>query len=61
MDTSTYETMRQFADSWGLVYMVAIFLGVAAILMIPGAGRRAKDASRIPLNDDTALGEDRRK
>ncbi len=58
MDTSTYEAMRQFADSWGLVYMFAIFLAVVAAIVVPGASRRARDASQIPLNDDHALAED---
>jgi cytochrome c oxidase cbb3-type subunit 4 len=50
--------MRQFADSWGLVYMFAIFLAVVAAIVVPGASRRARDASQIPLNDDHALAED---
>lgn len=61
METETYDAMRHFADSWGLVYMMAIFLAVLAIILLPGASRRAKDAASIPLNDDTALTEDRRK
>jgi cytochrome c oxidase cbb3-type subunit 4 len=59
--TTTYDAMRHFADSWGLVYMLAIFLAVAAMLVLPGAARRARDAARIPLADDTVLNEERRK
>jgi cytochrome c oxidase cbb3-type subunit 4 len=61
MDSTFYEAMRQFADSWGLVYMFAIFIAVAVFLVIPGAKGRARDASLIPLADDTALTEDRPK
>ena len=61
MDAATYEAMRQFADSWGLVYMFAIFLVVAVFVFLPGAKKRSAEASRIPLNDDTAITEDRPK
>jgi cbb3-type cytochrome oxidase subunit 3 len=37
MDTATYENMRQFADSWGLAYMLGIFLVVTAMLFWRGA------------------------
>jgi cytochrome c oxidase cbb3-type subunit 4 len=52
MDTAHYDTLRHFADSWGLLYMLAIFLTVAVIIVLPGAGRRAAEAARIPLDDD---------
>ena len=61
MDTATYEGLRQFADSWGLVYMLAIFLVVMAMLFWRGARQRALEASRIPLlDDDRPLGSDRK-
>lgn len=46
-----YDTLRHFADSWGLVYLFFLFLAVAAYLMRPGARKRAKDAAMIPLRD----------
>jgi cytochrome c oxidase cbb3-type subunit 4 len=52
MSTATYEGLRQFADSWGLLYMVGILLVVMALLFWRGAGQRASDAARIPLMDD---------
>ena len=55
MDNTTYEGLRQFADSWGLVYMFAIFLAVAFMIFAPGAKKRASEAARIPLDDDTVL------
>jgi len=52
MDTTThYDLLRHFADSWGLVYMMAIFLAVIFFLVRPGAKARAVEAARIPLND----------
>jgi cytochrome c oxidase cbb3-type subunit 4 len=47
-----YHAMRTFADSWGLVYMVAIFLVVVAWTLRPGAGKRAQDAAQIPFKED---------
>jgi cytochrome c oxidase cbb3-type subunit 4 len=52
MDLSTYEGLRQFADSWGLVYMFAIFAVVAVMLFLRGAKQRAVEAAYIPLADD---------
>lgn len=58
MDTATYEAMRQFADSWGLLYMLAIFLVVLAYVMRPGARMHAETAARIPLDDNHPAGRD---
>jgi cytochrome c oxidase cbb3-type subunit 4 len=52
MDTATYEGLRQFADSWGLVYMFGIFAVVSVMLFWRGAKQRAVEAARIPLADD---------
>lgn len=50
--TALYDSLRHFADTWGLVFMFGIFLAVVAMLFLPGAGRRANDAANIPLRDD---------
>jgi cytochrome c oxidase cbb3-type subunit 4 len=55
METVHYDTLRHFADSWGLLYMMGIFLAVAIMLVRPGAKRRAIEAAQIPLNDETPL------
>lgn len=52
METAHYDMLRHFADSWGLVYMMAIFLTVVVFLVKPGAKARAVEAARIPLDDD---------
>ena len=53
METLHYETLRHFADSWGLVYMMGIFLIVVYFILRPGAKDRAIEAAQIPLNDET--------
>ena len=47
-----YDSLRHLADSWGLVYLFAVFLAVAAFMLRPGAGDRARDAALIPLKND---------
>jgi len=48
----SYDAFRHFADSWGLLYMFGIFLLVLALLILPGAKRRARDAADIPFKED---------
>lgn len=48
----TYEAFRHFADSWGLIYMLSIFVGVILFLIRPGAREQAKNAAQIPFNED---------
>lgn len=48
----TYTAMRHFADSWGLLFMVLIFLGVVVYAFRPGSRKNADEAARIPLKDD---------
>ena len=47
-----YESLRQFADSWGLLYMVVIFIGVIAYTFRPGSKKIADEIARIPLKED---------
>ena len=47
-----YSTMRAFADSWGLLAMMAFFVGAIVILFRPGASALHKEASEIPLRDE---------
>ena len=54
-----YGIFREFADSWGLIYMFVVWLGVVVMLFLPGAKNRAIDAAGIPLRDDTPLSEDK--
>ncbi|TDQ61727.1 cytochrome c oxidase cbb3-type subunit 4 [Maritalea mobilis] len=47
-----YNAFRHFADSWGLLYLLVIFVGVILFLMRPGAKKHAEMAAQIPLKDD---------
>ena len=49
---STYEQMRQFADSWGMLAMLIFFAGTVVMVFLPGASKRADEAAKIPLRED---------
>ncbi|MCP1198654.1 cbb3-type cytochrome c oxidase subunit 3 [Notoacmeibacter sp. MSK16QG-6] len=48
----TYDAMRHFADSWGLLGMLAFFLAAVLMVLRPGARSRAEDAAQIPFKED---------
>jgi cytochrome c oxidase cbb3-type subunit IV len=52
METALYDMLRHFADSWGLLYMMAIFLAVVFMIARPGARAHARAAALIPLKDE---------
>jgi cytochrome c oxidase cbb3-type subunit IV len=47
-----YHSMRAFADSWGLLYMMAIFLAVVVWVFRPGARKAGDEAAQIPFKED---------
>lgn len=49
---STYETLRHFADSWGLAVMVATFLLLAVWPFRPGARDKNRRAAEMIFEDD---------
>ena len=55
METAQYDMLRHFADSWGLLYMMAIFFAVVFMIVRPGARASAQAAARIPLDDNEPL------
>jgi cytochrome c oxidase cbb3-type subunit IV len=54
---STYESMRHFADSWGLALMVLAFLILCAWPFRPGARKNNEEAANLIFAEDS-LGED---
>lgn len=52
-DHSTYEALRQLADSWGLLGMVIAFLVLVAWPFRPSARDRNRDAANIILKDES--------
>jgi len=56
----TYTLLREFADSWGLLLLVAMFLGVVLIAFRPGSKDLHRDMASLPLRKETP-GPDRGK
>lgn len=48
----TYTMLAEFARTWGLVYLVALFLAVLAYALDPRRKRQFDDAARMPLRED---------
>ncbi len=47
-----YNDLRHLADSWGLVYLLVIFVAVVAFVFRPGAKQTYERIARIPLDED---------
>ena len=51
-DHSTYEALRHFADSWGLLVMFILFAGLVAWPFRPGARSRNDEAANAIFKDE---------
>ena len=49
---STYRAFAEFAQTWGLLYFVAVFGVVLAYALWPSNKARFDDAARMPLRED---------
>ena len=47
-----YSLLRQFADSWGLLYLFLLFVGVIFFTFRPGSKEKAEHIAQIPLKED---------
>lgn len=47
-----FDTIKNFSDIWGLVYLFAMFLIAVAFAFRPGSRERAKEAAQLPLKED---------
>ena len=48
----TYQDVSQFAQTYGLIYLFLLFIGMVIYAVWPGNKKRFKDASEIPLRED---------
>jgi cytochrome c oxidase cbb3-type subunit 4 len=49
---STYKFLAEFAQTWGLLYFVAVFLAVLVYALAPSRKNRFDAAARMPLQED---------
>jgi cytochrome c oxidase cbb3-type subunit 4 len=47
-----YRVVAEFAQTWGLIYFVGVFLLVVAYVFWPTRKKKFDDAARIPLKED---------
>lgn len=47
-----YSLFRQFADSWGLLYLFLMFVAALIFTFRPGSKKVAEEVSRIPFKED---------
>lgn len=50
----TYSLLREFADSWMLLLLFTIFVGVAVWVFRPGSREVYRDTAAIPFRHDDA-------
>jgi cytochrome c oxidase cbb3-type subunit 4 len=48
----TYQAATQFAQSWGLLLLCALFAAACAYALWPGNRTKFEEASRAPLQED---------
>ena len=48
----TYKAVSEFAQTWGLVYFVVIFVLVLLYALWPSRKKQFDEAARIPLRED---------
>ena len=48
----TYSDVSMFAQPWGLVFLVTLFLSACAYALWPGNRARFDEAARLPLEED---------
>ena len=48
-----YHALREFADSWGLLFMTLTFLGLIGWTFLPGAREHHRDAANMIFDEGT--------
>jgi cytochrome c oxidase cbb3-type subunit 4 len=50
--STTYEFLASFAQTWGLIYFVALFIAVLAYALWPSRQKQFDESARVPLRED---------
>ncbi len=48
----TYRAFAEFAQTWGLLYFVGVFLCVLAYALAPKRKKQFDELARLPLSED---------
>ncbi len=54
----TYSLMREFADSWMLLFLFTFFVGCVLWVFRPGSSARHEDSANIPFRHENTPAED---
>ena len=49
---ATYKLLAEFAQTWGLLYFVTVFVAVLVYALWPSRQRQFDEAARMPLRED---------
>jgi cytochrome c oxidase cbb3-type subunit 4 len=52
-----YESLASFAQTWGLLYFVILFLAAVTYALWPSNTSEFKRAASLPLNDEDPVDE----
>ncbi|APZ53531.1 cbb3-type cytochrome c oxidase subunit 3 [Salipiger abyssi] len=58
MGHETYNALRHFADSWGLLAMFVFFVGVIVWAFRPGSRKTHSDVANIPFRHEDKPAQD---
>jgi len=50
--STTYEFFARFAQTWGLVYFVVLFIAVLVYALWPSRQKQFDESARVPLRED---------
>ncbi len=48
----TYSLLREFADSWMLLFLFTFFVGIVFWVMRPGSSKEHRDTANIPFRHE---------
>jgi cytochrome c oxidase cbb3-type subunit 4 len=48
----TYKFLAEFAQTWGLIYFVAVFAAALAYALWPSRQQQFDEFARVPLRED---------
>lgn len=49
---STYQWLAEFAQTWGLLYFIGVFIAILVYALAPSRKQKFDEAARIPLRED---------
>jgi cytochrome c oxidase cbb3-type subunit 4 len=50
--SETYKALAEFAQTWGMLYFLAVFIGTLAYALWPSLKGQFDESARIPFRED---------